>query len=346
MTEDKMEWIRDTFSRLLPHNLEMPTARLDDSRLGHIVHHGLPYLESSDATDLYPVIAIVGFPSDAGVLHNGGRPGAALGPRAIRKHLYRLTPDAAGSIPMFLYLDMTWDLGDVPITGDVVKDQASLGATLAAIRMLWPEVVTIILGGGHETAYGHFLGFVDQDFGDHGFSDHHAPAPVTILNIDAHPDVRPVIDGQHHSGNPFRLALEHPSQCAQRYAVAGLNPHTTSTEHSYWIDDRNGTILWRHQTTSESVIELMATMTSPTMLTMDMDALDQSFAPGVSAPNANGLDTQTWLDIAQAAGSSPQVKSMDIVELSPPHDADGATARVAALTIWHFLKGVTMRPGG
>ncbi|RIL09217.1 MAG: hypothetical protein DCC75_07050 [Proteobacteria bacterium] len=34
---------------------------------------------------------------------------------------------------------------------------------------------------------------------------------------------------------------------------------------------------------------------------------------------------------------------MDIVEVNPTFDRDGQTARIAALTIWHFLRGVCQR---
>ena len=75
------------------------------------------------------------------------------------------------------------------------------------------------------------------------------------------------------------------------------------------------------------------------LATFDLDAVDQSQAPGVSAPNACGIDKRLWLYAAYAAGRSSAVRSMDIVELSPPHDRDDHTARLAALTVWEFLVG-------
>ena len=133
---------------------------------------------------------------DAGVRRNGGRPGAALGPDAIRHALYRLTPDAEHPESFAALLDHTADLGDIDVTGDVEADQERLGAVLAPL--LADGVVPVVLGGGHETAYGHFLGYVG------------AERDVEILNWDAHADVRNVGDGAH-SGSPFRQALEHPS---------------------------------------------------------------------------------------------------------------------------------------
>ena len=91
---------------------------------------------------------------------------------------------------------------------DLEADQERLGPSARAA--FGAGAVPIVLGGGHETAYGHFLGHV------------HAQRRVAILNWDAHPDVRPMDDSQGSSGTPFRQALEHPSGLCRGYTVAGL----------------------------------------------------------------------------------------------------------------------------
>ena len=79
------------------------------------------------------------------------------------------------------------------------------------------------------------------------------------------------------------------------------------------------------------------------LCTFDLDAVDQSFAPGVSAPNPDGLPATMWLDIAYLSGKSPQVTSMDVVELNPVTDVQHCTARLAALTVGRFLTGFAQR---
>jgi len=81
------------------------------------------------------------------------------------------------------------------------------------------------------------------------------------------------------------------------------------------------------------------------MVTFDLDALDQAFAPGVSAPAARGLSPGAWLAAAHRAGRTPAVASADICELCPAHDEGGRTARLAALTAWEVLRGLAARPG-
>jgi formiminoglutamase len=272
---------------------------------------------------------IVGFPSDEGVRRNGGRLGAAAGPGEIRRWLYRFTPDArAGALEALLAA--TRDLGDVEVTGDLERDQEALGRVVA--EQLAAERTVVVLGGGHEVAYGHFLG--------------HALAgrEVEILNWDAHADVRPLVDGAAHSGSPFRQALEHPSGRCAGYTVAGLQPHSVAAAHRRYLEERGAHVVWREQVGPETPRGLTGALRGPALVTFDLDALDQSVAPGVSAPATGGLELGLWLEAAEEAGRCPRVRSIDVAELAPELDRDGQTARVAALTVWRFLRGLAGRP--
>lgn len=275
-----------------------------------------------------PDVVVIGFPSDEGVARNGGRVGAAAGPAAIREALGRMTPDVCDPGPFVTVAERTRDLGDVAVTGDLERDQELLGATLRPHLELGR--FAIVLGGGHETAYGHFLGY---------------ERPVSILNWDAHADVRELKEGGAHSGSPFRQALEHPSGRCVRYTVAGLQAHAVSAEHVALVK-RRGRVVFRDQLlTGAAVAKLYDNVEGPLLASFDLDAVDGAFAPGVSAPSTNGLPVTLWLEAAFRAGASPAVTSADIVELSPPHDQDGQTARLAALTVWQILRGLATRTG-
>ncbi len=311
----------DERRRLVPPGVPAPGTAEDDPRLGRwLARHS-----SAESAR----VALVGFPSDEGVRRNGGRPGAAAGPAAIRRALYALTPDAEQPGAFTDLLDRTADLGDVPVTGDVEADQQTLGDTLAPL--LAAGIVPVVLGGGHETSFGHFLGYVG------------AGRDVEILNWDAHADVRPLKDGLAHSGSPFRQALEHASGRCTRYQVAGLQPHSTARAHLDVIDDHGGEVVWRRSLSEVRVRSIATGLAAPTLATFDLDAVDAASAPGVSAPNVGGLPAGLWLYAAYELGRSPLVGSFDVVELNPAFDADGRTARLAALTVWHVLKGLAER---
>ncbi len=127
--------------------------RADDLRLGDYVEFwsGGP----SPLRAGRPVV--IGFPQDAGVRRNAGRPGAAGAPLAIRRWLYRLTPWDAISGADLTRINLL-DLGNVRAGSDVEASQAALAAVVAAVRAAGG--FPIVLGGGHETAYGCFLGHV------------------------------------------------------------------------------------------------------------------------------------------------------------------------------------------
>ncbi|MFN3596530.1 MAG: formimidoylglutamase [Rubricoccaceae bacterium] len=296
-----------------PHGVPAPATAPEDPRLGHWL--------AAQADPARAEVVLVGFPSDAGVGRNGGRVGAAHGPRALREALYRLTPDARLGARFTGLLAHTADVGDVPVSGDVEADQAALGRTIAPWLAAGKTVV--VLGGGHETAFGHLLGY--------------GAARPDVLNLDAHLDVRPVGAAGAHSGSPFRQALE--TGRVGRYTVLGAQPHSVAAAHAAFVEARGGRVVWREAATPGRLAEEVAALARPTLATLDLDAVRAADAPGVSAPNPDGLAEADWLAAAEALGRSPHVRSLDIVELCPPHDVDGRTARLAALTVWRFLRG-------
>src|SRR5207248_2165684 len=158
-----------------------------------------------------------------------------------------------------------------------------LGEVVAAV--LHSGAVPIVLGGGHETAYGHYLGYV--------------AVGVTpgIINIDAHLDVRPCPERHGHSGSPFRQALEHPTQPlpGDGYVCLGAQPHAVSREHLQYARQHGCVIRWcaevrpslAHHLTGE--IDRLASAGRSVLLTVDADAVRMADVPGVSAPNPVGL---------------------------------------------------------
>jgi formiminoglutamase len=294
----------------------------DDPRLGELL--GRKLTAQSPAR-----IALVGFPTDEGVRRNRGRPGAAAAPAEIRRYFARLVPDARAGQAFLDLIEATRDLGDVPLTGNLEQDQERLADTIAPA--LAADTFVIVLGGGHETAYGHFLGYVK------------AQRPISILNWDAHPDVRELKEGLGHSGSPFRQALLHPSGLCRGYRVAGLLPQSAAAAHLAFVEERGGRAVWGEDLSAGAIGKLYDQAEGPTLVTFDIDAVDQAQAPGVSAPAVGGMTSDLWLSAAYRAGLCRQVTSCDLVELNPNYDRDGQTARLAALTIWQVIRGLAAR---
>ncbi len=279
-------------------------------------------------TSVMSQIHLLEFPSDQGVSINGGRPGSAKAPELIRAALGNLTPHAMHYQKHTDIFERTQLAGVIPCDKEVETDQKRLAAAVS--DRLKTGVMPIVLGGGHETAFGHFLGYAQSDM------------PVTIINIDAHADVRPLKNGLAHSGSPFRQAVDHDSGLCSSYHVFGLNPSSVSLEHFHYVK-KCGTPIFDYETTQEKIQEKLQETEGNIMISMDMDAVSQADAPGVSAPNTSGISKDLWLNLAFSFGKCSKVTSFDICEVNPLFDRDGQTVKLAALTIWSFLLGYSMR---
>lgn len=308
-----------------------PTPRPDDPRLGEVIRFwpgGEPALQKDRAV-------LLGFPHDEGIVRNAGRPGTAEGPEQIRHWLYRLTPwdgeknaDLGEARPL--------ELGNVK--GNSMEEaQEALGEVLAAV--LQAGAIPIILGGGHEQAYGSYLGYVG------------AKKKVGIINIDAHLDVRPCIDGKGHCGSPFRQALEHPTVPlpGPHYVCLGAQPQSTAREHLRFAKEKGCVVRWCSEVTWDLAeaftgeVERLTQAGCRVHVSIDADAVDVSDVPGVSAPNIGGLGGETVLGLARLAGRHPSVASIDLVEINPRFDRDGHSCRWGAMVVWNFLAGLARR---
>jgi formiminoglutamase len=321
------------FTRLEPISPPEWPRRPDDPRLGEFVTFGLKGEPPLGAGR--PVL--IGFPQDEGVRRNQGRPGAAAAPAAIRHWLYRLTPSDASSGADLSDLGML-DASDVRMVGELEATQQALGEVVAGV--LGAGAVPIVLGGGHETVFGTYLGYVL------------AGRPVALLNLDAHLDVRPYPDGRGHSGSPFRQAIEHPTHPlpGHGYVCLGVQPQSVSREHLDYVLGRGGVVEWAEDVRGDlgghfqRQCERLRAERCLIHVSLDADVATAADVPGVSAPNPVGLAGAELIACARLAGGTPGVSSFDLVEINPQFDRDGQSARWAAVVIWHFLAGLARRP--
>src|SRR6185369_16750323 len=167
-------------------------------------------------------------------------------------------PDAADPAPFVDLVEHTQDLGDLQTSADLEADQERLGAVVAEVLMA--GAFPIVLGGGHETSYGHFLGYVQSE------------TEVTLLNWDAHTDVRPLIEGRGHSGSPFRQALLHPSGLARRYVVAGLLPQSVAAAHVAFVRER-GEVVPGEALSPGRIAGIYGGLRAPALASFDIDAV-------------------------------------------------------------------------
>jgi arginase len=146
---------------------------------------------------------------------------------------------------------------------------------------------------------------------------------LSILHIDAHADLYDELGGDRLShACPFSRIMEEGlvSRLVQ-LGVRTLNTHQRAQAERFGVE----ILEMRHWRPDDG---LPGDLDGPLYLSLDLDALDPAFAPGVSHPEPGGLSTRELLDILQAL-PTPLVGA-DIVELNPLRDPLGLTARVAA----------------
>ncbi len=265
-------------------------------------------------------VALLGLADDTGVVMNSGRAGARSGPHAFRAALARYgvaaPMDESGVYPAY---PRVFDAGDIVIGRDLRETHDRV--TEATLAILERGMFPIAIGGGHDLTFP-FVRAVSRVYGT-----------LKGIYLDAHLDVR----AEPGSGMPFRALLE--DQLVSCVALWGVDPLANSSEHASWFVANGGIIL----PPSEEPCLVPGLAAQPSFVSLDMDVLDASAAPGVSALNPCGASPAAvgaWIDTLSRDGT---VRCFDIMELNPDHDADGRTSRLAAHLFLRFLRGLADR---
>ena len=316
----------------------------DDGALPEVArwHQAVRMVDLSKDIDfcIEPTIAVIGYASDLGVARNLGRVGAAEGPRAIRGRLAPL-PCVKGV--------QVLDCGDV--CGDVCGDAAAGHSVLdtqealavAVERLVRAGALPLVLGGGHDQAFGHFLG-VARGRGT-------APACV---NFDAHLDLRPIPADGPNSGTPYTQAWEwcRARNAAFRYIALGIQrPGNTpllyrrAEEAGVTVVDADGFALDMLDVVMDAVND--AVDEAELCISIDLDVFAAAFAPGVSAPTAMGIAPDAaFRRVLRGLLESGRVRGVEIAELCPALDIDGRTARLAAALAFEVALALEEREQG
>jgi len=294
----------------------------------------LNLLETHPAQAMRSTFALIGFKCDEGIRRNHGRPGAAEGPAAIRQALARL--------PMQKETAICFDVGNIICSdGDLESSQQALGEVVSLL--LQQGINTIVLGGGHELAWGHFQGiahtFIQQDVG--------------IINFDAHFDMRPTLaNGEGTSGSPFLQIAE-----AHKALNRRLDYNCIGTQHAGNVRQThetakqfNAKIIWAdelHQGQLEKTVDFIDRIIDQNeiiYLSICLDVFSSAFAPGVSATQALGLFPWHVIPLIRQIAASGKVICFDVAELSPRYDFDHHTAKLAANLVYEFIHHYNEQP--
>lgn len=285
-----------------------------DSRIYQVV-------ECVELTQLkHATYTLLGFACDEGVRRNQGRVGAKEGPDALRRALAKY-PLHTQKTPSII------DAGNIICVGeDLESAQEALGKAVKKIRDMGS--IPIILGGGHEVAWGTYQGWKEMDAG--------------IINFDAHFDLRPLnADGKGSSGTPFtQIANDRKKQGKDfDYVCLGIQETGNSRALFETADQLGVTYALAedfHSGNEDLVRNLILNILERRkylVVTICLDVFAAAIAPGVSAPQVMGLQAWDVLNILRFLFQSGHVIALDIAEMNPSLDRDGVTAELGAQLI-------------
>lgn len=275
-------------------------------------------------SDTEKEIAIIGFQCDEGVKRNKGRIGAGKAPDEIRKYL--------ANLPYHLEEDSNIiDVGNVVCEdGNLEESQRELG--LYVRELLYQSKFPIILGGGHETLFGHYLG-ARAFLGDE--------PSLGIINIDAHFDLR--VEPFATSGTMFKQILDKDHQVG--YLALGIQRFGNTKKLFETAEAYHCTYLYEEEVEkieqTIQVIDRFSQTYDYMILTLCFDAIHLNAAPGVSAPSPFGLEPKTVRKLLRYIAKKENLLSFDLSEVNPQLDENGKTARLAAYLLAELMMSMS-----
>ncbi|BCH02972.1 agmatinase [Mesorhizobium loti] len=247
-------------------------------------------------------ILLLGIPHDENSSHLRG---SADAPALIRRELHS-DAHSSWSETGFDLTDRFLDHGDIDFAGagdPWERIESEVGRALNAGHPL------ISLGGDHAIAWP-VLRAVRRRH-----------PSLTIVQIDAHPDIYPAYQGnlRSHTSSFARIMEERLADRLIQIGLRTLNDDLRGQIGRFGIE----VVEARH--VGEG---LRLDLTTPVYVSMDLDGLDPAFAPGVSHREPGGLSTRQVINLIQ--GIDQPIVAADIVEYNPSQDLSNMTALVAS----------------
>jgi arginase len=279
-------------------------------------------------------VAVIGAPLDLGQ----GRRGVDMGPSAIRYAELDVRIRALGR-PVF-------DWGDVrSAVPEAIDEGAANARYLGPIKLACERIATLVeeavgqgfvplvLGGDHSIAMGTLGGMAK------------ARGPGATLWIDAHGDLNrpstsptgnvhgmPLAAALGAGGDVFETAL-YPTPAVTRAALVGVRSlDPGERELISELDVRVYTMSEIDRLGVERVLRDALTFLAGAPfvhVSLDLDAVDPMFAPGVGTPVRGGLSYREAHLALELVAESGLLDSLDVVEVNPILDRANETATLA-----------------
>lgn len=235
--------------------------------------------------------------------------GPALAPPRIREALH------SGSMNLYTENGTNTDSSEIIDKGDFeISDYFHIESITATHLQAADKIFT--LGGDHSITYPILKAY------------HKKYPKIDILHIDAHADLYDEYEGDPYShACPFARIMENGFALKLvQVGIRTLNPHQKKQAERFDVEI--------HEMKNLNM-ENIPTFQNPLYISLDMDAFDPAFAPGVSHHEPGGLSSRQVIDLIQNVDAN--VIGADIVEFNPKRDFQNMTAFLAAKMLKEIL---------
>jgi agmatinase len=302
---------------------------------------GVARAELNDpATFVGADVVIVGAPFDSGTTY---RSGTRFGPQAIRGG--DLDVQIASRPHLALRVDPLTELRVVD-AGDVLMPPTETALSLqrledAVAAIAAAGAIPLVLGGDHTIALPDIT----------GVARHHGMGRVAVIQFDAHADTADEELGSRvNHATPMRRLVESGAARGDRFVQIGLRGYWPGPEVLAWMAERG--MRWFEMAEIgtrgldaclDEAIALAQDDCDSVFLSIDVDAVDPSMAPGTGTPEPGGLTSRQLLDAVRRCALELPVVGLDVVEVAPAYDVSEITAFLANRIVLEALSGIARR---
>ncbi len=267
-----------------------------------------PFLEAKSGAEQKSAVSLVGLPLD---LTSSFRQGTASAPQKIREvsdSLESFSPRLARDLSQ---IDLV-DRGNLLLSPSI--EEALEEIALLAEQTFKLSRLSFFIGGEHSLTLGiaRALSKVEPE--------------VNFLFLDAHLDARDSYENQRYS---HATVIRRVREIFPQSEMMILGARSGSQEDFEFVQ-KNGIYYSERAFLPEKTLNLLKE--KPLYLSLDIDVLDPSVAPGTGNPEPPGLSFSELLDFLYHL-KGLEVKGIDLVEVSPPWDKGDLTSIVAAKII-------------
>ena len=264
-------------------------------------------------------VVVLGVPLD---LATSGRPGARMGPDAIRRASVNLVWEEKKFPWEFNLLNSRKiiDAGDLVFnTGDA--EDLSVRLEAAVSEILQQGKTVLCLGGDHYITLP-ILRAHKKHYGK-----------MALIHFDAHTDTYSN-GGRYDHGTMFYHAPKEGLISPAHSVQIGIRTEYDYGSHSFNVIDA----MQANEISAEDIAAYIKRVVGkrPVYLTFDIDCLDPAYAPGTGTPVCGGMNTDKILKVIRLLQGINMI-GMDVVEVSPSYDHSEITALAAATIAYELL---------